>query len=479
LFFFVLEIGTDSASFVETHLFFNQVQRRKQQRDDSSKQVDGVSNPTMSSDPSGASAVGGSNSRFAAASSNPASQLGHDNNNSRGESSTTAASAAAYCHPLVPPSSIISAAAGASSTSTTTTTTTTGTAGGGGFGFGGRKRSRESSPVPPDSQLQSAIAAAAQALSNLGYFGLAGLLQQASASPSACTSDNLLNSILSVHQVRLAATKACTEQPPWIHWNRSDMASTTLRVTGQHRLGLAQHASALRGYRMARASVGCSQGCYYYECWILPGPSTQEILANFPSNARLGPGLQKRLQASLEYEQQQQERERKMNSTASQQALLEERSSAAPMPPPLPPLKPPPPAVGGHVRVGWSMRTGDLQAPVGYDKWSYGIRDTGGSIIHQSQRQDHWGGQRFGPGDIVGCAVILDPIVDPVANNHVRFFKNGECMGDFVIIKGNRRALYRVAVHSQRKRIHHLLAKHVSSQLLLLLLARSLSFLFF
>ena len=31
-----------------------------------------------------------------------------------------------------------------------------------------------------------------------------------------------------------------------------------------------------------------------------------------------------------------------------------------------------------HVRVGWSTRQGELQAPVGFDQYSYGYRDIGG-----------------------------------------------------------------------------------------------------
>lgn len=86
--------------------------------------------------------------------------------------------------------------------------------------------------------------------------------------------------------------------------------------------------------------------------------------------------------------------------------------------------------------MGWSMRTGDLQAPVGYDKWSYGIRDTGGSILHCSQRQDHWGGEGFGVGDVIGCAITFDEHDE--SQNHIRFFKNGNCMGQFIISKGKR-----------------------------------------
>ena len=46
---------------------------------------------------------------------------------------------------------------------------------------------------------------------------------------------------------------------------------------------------------------------------------------------------------------------------------------------------------GSHVRLGWSIRQGDLQAPVGYDRFSFGYRDISGNyysiavfVKHQS-----------------------------------------------------------------------------------------------
>lgn len=33
---------------------------------------------------------------------------------------------------------------------------------------------------------------------------------------------------------------------------------------------------------------------------------------------------------------------------------------------------------GAHVRLGWSSRQGELQAPVGYDKFSFAYRDISG-----------------------------------------------------------------------------------------------------
>jgi Set1/Ash2 histone methyltransferase complex subunit ASH2 len=35
----------------------------------------------------------------------------------------------------------------------------------------------------------------------------------------------------------------------------------------------------------------------------------------------------------------------------------------------------------GHVRLGWSTRRAELQAPVGYDQFSYGYRDLEGSKV--------------------------------------------------------------------------------------------------
>lgn len=166
---------------------------------------------------------------------------------------------------------------------------------------------------------------------------------------------------------------------------------------------------------------GVSAGTYYYECWIRPGPSAADILANLPPNARLGPGLQKNLEAALEAEEQARKQSR-MGQTATDSSTKSKKA------------KHEVPKVGGNLRIGWSMRTGDLEAPVGYDKWSYAIRDLGG-IVHQSSRQDLWS-EPFGDGDVMGCAICLDP-EDP-AHNHVRFFRNGECLGEFVVIKGKR-----------------------------------------
>jgi hypothetical protein len=130
---------------------------------------------------------------------------------------------------------------------------------------------------------------------------------------------------------------------------------------------------------------------------------------------------------------------------------------------------------GGHLRIGWSTRFANLQAPVGYDEHSYAIRDVSGSRVHKSRREDRWGGIGFGIGDVVGVLICLvdggggragtatapendattttttstthpsDGIDDnrdhetgdvdevtssiAIARNHIRFFKNGKSMG--------------------------------------------------
>ena len=74
-----------------------------------------------------------------------------------------------------------------------------------------------------------------------------------------------------------------------------------------------------------------------------------------------------------------------------------------------------------HIRLGWSTRQAPLQAPVGYDKKSFGYRDLCGSRVHDGVRDDLYG-DPFGVGDIIGCCIYLD---DTQANNQIRFFKNG------------------------------------------------------
>eukprot|EP01041_Mallomonas_annulata_P004744 gene4744-9422_t len=79
-----------------------------------------------------------------------------------------------------------------------------------------------------------------------------------------------------------------------------------------------------------------------------------------------------------------------------------------------------------HVRIGWSTSKGELGAPVGYNKYSYGYRDISGSKIYDSKRIDNYG-ESFGPGDIIGCYVLLNDIAPE--NSMIKFYKNGKDQG--------------------------------------------------
>jgi Set1/Ash2 histone methyltransferase complex subunit ASH2 len=199
------------------------------------------------------------------------------------------------------------------------------------------------------------------------------------------THASLLSGVIpSISQVQASSKKILQESPPIVHLSKSDTAP---------QLKIDQHLSVkggMKGYRTSRASHGVNSGDYYFEVWIPRRASTvDEVQMILPPNVRLAPKLKKLLQNS------------------------------------------PGDTIVGHTRIGWSMRLGDLQAPVGYDKWSYGFRDIQGSRVHNSRRDDDWGSIPYGPGDVVGCAISMD-------EKQIFFFRNGEAMGNFVVTRGKR-----------------------------------------
>jgi len=222
---------------------------------------------------------------------------------------------------------------------------------------------------------------------------------------------------------------------------------------------------------MTRASHGAppASGNYYYEVVILEPPSVKEIVNSLPPNVRISKKLQLEMQQALKMEEEQENQKAKEGDTQNEgeESKAAVDGTASPTTSRQNKGMEGTPSFGSHVRLGWSMRTGDLQAPVGYDKWSYGIRDINGSKIHCSKREDNWGGEEFGPGDVVGCAISMVPdstmesttvssvnprpsspisqqqyqaqLQQPQPNqNHIRFFKNGYPMGEFIISKGKR-----------------------------------------
>jgi len=62
----------------------------------------------------------------------------------------------------------------------------------------------------------------------------------------------------------------------------------------------------------------------------------------------------------------------------------------------------------GHVRVGWARREASVDAPVGFDAYSYGIRDVAGQKVHMSRPKDFFPpGEDLREGDVVGLEIRL------------------------------------------------------------------------
>ncbi|TFK88791.1 hypothetical protein K466DRAFT_598347 [Polyporus arcularius HHB13444] len=62
---------------------------------------------------------------------------------------------------------------------------------------------------------------------------------------------------------------------------------------------------------------------------------------------------------------------------------------------------------GSHVRLGWARREAPLNAPAGYDGYSYAIRDKTGEKVHLSRPRPY--GRPFKTGDVVGMYICLPP----------------------------------------------------------------------
>ncbi|KAI4093661.1 MAG: hypothetical protein LQ344_002726 [Seirophora lacunosa] len=106
-----------------------------------------------------------------------------------------------------------------------------------------------------------------------------------------------------------------------------------------------------KGFRMARANVAAREGRWYYECKILSG-----VRPPSPS-----PSLNK-------------------SDTTG----------------------------GGHVRLGWARREANLDTPLGFDAYSYGLRDVSGQKVHMSRPKDFSpGNESFLEGDVIGLEITL------------------------------------------------------------------------
>ncbi|KAF3162892.1 hypothetical protein TWF225_002101 [Orbilia oligospora] len=63
----------------------------------------------------------------------------------------------------------------------------------------------------------------------------------------------------------------------------------------------------------------------------------------------------------------------------------------------------------GHVRIGFARRETSLDVPVGYDAYSYGVRDKDGQIVHMSRPKDFMK-ESVANGDVIGLHISLPPL---------------------------------------------------------------------
>ncbi|KAI3651975.1 hypothetical protein MP228_003278 [Amoeboaphelidium protococcarum] len=64
-----------------------------------------------------------------------------------------------------------------------------------------------------------------------------------------------------------------------------------------------------------------------------------------------------------------------------------------------------------NLRIGWSQISGDLQAPCGFDSFSYSFRSDPPSLFHQALGvADYSQNEQYQPGDILGVMICLPPL---------------------------------------------------------------------
>ena len=114
-----------------------------------------------------------------------------------------------------------------------------------------------------------------------------------------------------------------------------------------------------KGFRMVRANVAAREGRSYWECRIVRG------IRPLPSD-----------------------RDRDPAETGAARPQTQEPR--------------------GHVRMGWARREASLDAPVGFDAYSYGLRDVGGQKTHMSRPKDFFpAGEEIREGDVIGLQMDL------------------------------------------------------------------------
>ncbi|KAI9820304.1 MAG: hypothetical protein M1827_005926 [Pycnora praestabilis] len=65
-------------------------------------------------------------------------------------------------------------------------------------------------------------------------------------------------------------------------------------------------------------------------------------------------------------------------------------------------------SINGHIRIGWARREAALDGPVGFDAYSYALRDVGGQKVHMSRPKDFFpANENIQEGDVIGLEINL------------------------------------------------------------------------
>ncbi|CEH17136.1 Histone H3 (Lys4) methyltransferase complex, subunit CPS60/ASH2/BRE2 [Ceraceosorus bombacis] len=160
------------------------------------------------------------------------------------------------------------------------------------------------------------------------------------------------------------------QEPAGVHWSWADRSAFTKMSAD------ADVVSADKGFRSARANVPVRHGAWYVEVHILePEVLVQGVgaLGALPAPSRDGP----------------------------------------------------------HVRLGWARREAPLNAPAGFDGYSYGYRSATGERVWLSRPGAY--GKPFGPGDVVGLWIRL-----PMPDQHNEDRPSHEKLGVETVIRRKR-----------------------------------------
>lgn len=78
---------------------------------------------------------------------------------------------------------------------------------------------------------------------------------------------------------------------------------------------------------------------------------------------------------------------------------------------------------GSATRIGWGQEYGNLQAPLGYDKFGYSWRSRKGTKFHDSHGKHY--SESYGEGDTLGILIELSE--EPYVNYLPQTFKDRVC----------------------------------------------------